>query len=126
VVWGQANGMNEGGLLGQKADRAAANLEGKREIGAAGLGPKRLLGQNKRNEVLGRVNCFFELIQGFLEFKSKGSNISKPNLKWIQNRENSNNLLGTCQIQKFGNWFKYSNLNQGLNEGIFKINQNKF
>jgi hypothetical protein len=33
------------------------------------------------------------LIQGFLEFKSKGLNISKPNLKWIQNRENSNNLF---------------------------------
>jgi hypothetical protein len=32
VLMGQANGMNEGGLLGQKADWASANLEEKGKL----------------------------------------------------------------------------------------------
>jgi hypothetical protein len=101
VVWGQGNGMNEGGLHGQKADWATANLEGKRKIGSAGLGPKRFSGRNKRNEFLGCINCFFDLIKGFLEIKSKGLNISKLTLKLIQNRENSNNLFGNFSNLEF-------------------------
>jgi hypothetical protein len=45
----------------------------------------------------------FELIQGFLEFKSKALNIFKPNLNWVQNRINSNNLFGNFSNTKFWN-----------------------
>jgi hypothetical protein len=40
VLTGQANGMNEGGLLGQKTDWAAANLEEKGRL----VGPGKTFG----------------------------------------------------------------------------------
>jgi hypothetical protein len=41
---------------------------------------KRFLGLNSRKKVNGLQKLAFELIQGFLEFKSKGLNVFKSNL----------------------------------------------
>jgi hypothetical protein len=70
----------------------------KEEIGSAWLGREMLWDWKNRGGKLHRGIWFLNLNQEFWfkekEFKSKVLNISKPNLKGIHNRINSNKLFG--------------------------------
>jgi hypothetical protein len=89
---GQKNGDNarlemswdDGLEVGQKASRAGINLAGAGEKKKENIASFRLCQINSRAKTDRRrgmaAEIDFELIQGVLEFKSKGLNIFKPNL----------------------------------------------
>jgi hypothetical protein len=93
-------------LCGLEWNSAGAGEKKKENIAGFGLG--QINSRAKMNWRIGMAaEIDFELIQGFLEFKSKSLNIFKPNLNWNKNRIKSNKLF-LCI-------FKYKNLEFGLN-----------
>jgi hypothetical protein len=93
-------------LHGPKWNLAGAGEKEKKNIAGFGLG--QIDSWAKMDRRIGMAaEIHFGLIQWFLELKSKGLNIFKPNLNWNQNRIKSNKL--------FSRIFKYRNLEFGLN-----------